>query len=376
MSISEVSWRGNGKSGEVSSPSVARRSLVHGGVTGTTVIFCFPSSENPCPSSKRMCPALIPFGLFCTVSWDGAMFVFPVPLNRPPEERKGRSCVSAPQAGPGRAGPSRVGPRPRPGVLAPGGIRSRAQSSHSSQAGGSLPPKIPSRGSFPARVPGGASQGAGAAPSPPRLEPFLPFNPALRAGSARWPVARLLLRERGGGKKAIDFNRISPQTLLVCCCYASIWRSLFINERVRSVAKTLRARICVIKLRAGWGNLAGDEGGGRWASGTCSPAFLWATLAPQASFPRREADFLSPQPSERNAGRFPPCTWCPAKSEERWEHFPGAAAAAGAVGHCSPYLLCSPTFVKPLRGTVNMSLNARIVYFSIESGSFAKTCTV
>lgn len=51
----------------------------------------------------------------------------------------------------------------------------------------------------------------------------------------------------------------------------------------------------------------------------------------------------------------------PRRVEKRREHFPGAAAAAGGfVGHCSSYLLCSPTFVKPLQGMVNIALNARI----------------
>lgn len=107
MSISEVSWRGNGKSGEVSAPSVPGRSLVHGGVTVTTVIFCFPSSENPCPSSKRMCPVLLPFGAFSAGFTKGPDVCFSIPLNRPKEERKESFCVTAT---PGRA--ERGGPTP------------------------------------------------------------------------------------------------------------------------------------------------------------------------------------------------------------------------------------------------------------------------
>lgn len=106
MSISEVSWRGNGKSGEVSSPSVARRSLVHGGVTATTVIFCFPSSENPCPSSKRMCPALFPFGAFSAGFMKRPDVCFSIPLDRPKEERKRRFCVTATPGRAERGGPA------------------------------------------------------------------------------------------------------------------------------------------------------------------------------------------------------------------------------------------------------------------------------
>lgn len=158
-------------------------------------------------------------------------------------------------------------------MLAPGGNRARAQSSRSSPGRRLPPPKIPGRAYFPPRVPGRAS-GPGQPLPPPegkRLDRslFFPLTPQFGPAAA----ADLWLDFCSGreGKKAVDFNRISPQTLLVCCCYASIWRSLFINERVRSVAKTLRARICVIKLRAGWSDLAGDGGGGRWASGM-SPA--------------------------------------------------------------------------------------------------------
>lgn len=121
-------------------------------------------------------------------------------------------------------------------------------------------------------------------------------------------MARLLLRERGG-EKAIGFNRISPETLLVCCCYASIWRSLFINERVRSVAKTLRARICVIKLRAGWSDLAG-----RWASGTSpaprfprsQPAELRAASCPGLRAVPRQLRHPSLQSRSAQCGRVSP----------------------------------------------------------------------
>lgn len=121
-------------------------------------------------------------------------------------------------------------------------------------------------------------------------------------------MARLLLRERGG-EKAIGFNRISPETLLVCCCYASIWRSLFINERVRSVAKTLRARICVIKLRAGWSDLAG-----RWASGTSpAPRFPWS------------------QPAELRAASCPGLRAVP-----RQLHHPSLQSRSAQCGRVSP----------------------------------------
>lgn len=202
------------------------------------------------------------------------MFVFLVPLNRPKEESKARSCVTAT---PGRAGPGGVG---RPHAPARGcwrrGNRSREQSSRSSQASGSLPPKCPAEP--PSLPPSGPGQ------PPPAWSLFFPLTPQFGPAAA----ADLWQDFCSGreGKKAIDFNRISPQTLLVCCCYASIWRSLFINERVRSVAKTLRARICVTKLRAGWRGLAG------WWPGTerdvtCRPAFPEATPAPRASSPRR-----------------------------------------------------------------------------------------
>lgn len=189
-----MSWRGNGKSGEVSSPSVARRSLVHGGVTATTVIFCFPSSENPCPSSKRICPALIPFGVFSTVSCNGPMFVFLVPLNRPKEERKARSCVTAT---PGRAGPGGAG-RPhalargcwRRGEIGPGRkVHAPARAAAPSPQN-SRPSPLPSLlSSVPGRANEGAAGRAGRGQPPPAargeaalLEPFLPFNPAVWAG--------------------------------------------------------------------------------------------------------------------------------------------------------------------------------------------------
>lgn len=200
-----------------------------------------------------------------------------------PERGKESTVLRHRHPRPGWSRRSGAAPRPRPGMLAPGGNRSRAQSSRSSQGGGSLPPKILGRAPFPPSFPpslagrtkGRQGERAGASPLPPPggKQPswslFFPLTPQFGPAAA----ADLWQDFCSGreGKKAIDFNRISPQTLLVCCCYASIWRSLFINERVRSGAKTLRARICVIKLRAGWSDLAGDGGGGRWASGT-SPA--------------------------------------------------------------------------------------------------------
>lgn len=106
-----MSWRGNGKSGEVRSPSVARRSLVHGGVTATTVIFCFPSSENPCPSSKRMCPALFPFGAFSTGFMkrpDVCFSSFP----KSPERGKEGTFLRHGHPGQGRSRRSGAGPTP------------------------------------------------------------------------------------------------------------------------------------------------------------------------------------------------------------------------------------------------------------------------
>lgn len=203
------------------------------------------------------------------------MFVFLVPLNRPKEESKARSCVTAT---PGRAGRSGAAPRPRPGMLAPG--ESVPGAEFTLEPSQRLPPpKMPGRASFPPSLPP-----SGPGQPPPAWSLFFPLTPQFGPAAA----ADLWQDFCSGreGKKAIDFNRISPQTLLVCCCYASIWRSLFINERVRSVAKTLRARICVTKLRAGWCGLAG------WWPGaerdvTCRPAFPEATPAPRASSPRR-----------------------------------------------------------------------------------------
>lgn len=190
-----------------------------------------------------------------------------------PERGKEGTVLRHRHPRPGRPRRSWVAPGPRPGMLAPGGNRARAQSSRSSQAGGSLPPKFPAEPpSLPASRAGRAGRGSPLPPpggKRPARSLFFPLTPQFGPAAA----ADLWQDFCSGreGKKAVDFNRISPQTLLVCCCYASIWRSLFINERVRSVAKTLRARICVIKLRAGWSDLAGDGGGGRWASGM-SPA--------------------------------------------------------------------------------------------------------
>ncbi|KAM6086452.1 uncharacterized protein LJ206_007765 isoform 2-T2 [Theristicus caerulescens] len=154
------------------------------------------------------------------------MFVFLVPLNRPKEERKARFCVTAT---PGRSRRSGAAPRPCPGMLALGGNRSRPPSSRSNQGSGSLPPECPppppaARPSLPGREGGG-----GGGPHPGRASRSV-------AASARRPGKRLAwslffpLTPQPGpaaaadlwqdfcsgreGKKAIDFNRISPQTLL------------------------------------------------------------------------------------------------------------------------------------------------------------------
>lgn len=252
-----MSWRGNGKSGEVSSPSVARRSLVHGGVTATTVIFCFPSSENPCPSSKRMCPALFPFGAFSAGFMKRPDVCFSIPLNRPKEERKRRFCVTATPGRAERGGPAALyeGCRRR-GEIGPD---RRFHTSSWLRPSPDKMPAVPARGRGEPPRPGGRRERVVRVIRRPGGQPawrlFFPLTP--QPG----PVTAADLRPdfcsgRGGGGEregegAIDLNRISPQTLLVCCCYASIWRSLFINERVRSVPKTLRARICVIKLKEG-----------------------------------------------------------------------------------------------------------------------------
>lgn len=148
-----MSWRGNGKSGEVSSPSVARRSLVHGGVTATTVIFCFPSSENPCPSSKRMCPALFPFGAFSTGFMKRPDVCFSS-SPKSPERGKDSAFLRHRHPGPGRSRRSGAAPRPCPGMLAPGGNRPPPQSSRST-APAAASPKNTGR---PRRRPGRASQ--------------------------------------------------------------------------------------------------------------------------------------------------------------------------------------------------------------------------
>lgn len=184
MSISEVSWRGNGKSGEVSPPSVARRSLVHGGVTATTVIFCFPSSENPCPSSKRMCPALLPFGAFSTGFMKQPDVCFSS-SPKSPERGKESAFLRHRHPGPVRSRRSGAGPRPCPGMLAPGGDRSRQQSSSSNQ-GQRLPPlKMPAAPvDGPAEPPRlGWRRGRRAAPR--RGEPLgdSPHPPPGRSGS-------------------------------------------------------------------------------------------------------------------------------------------------------------------------------------------------
>lgn len=189
-----MSWRGNGKSGEVSSPSVARRSLVHGGVTATPVIFCFPSSENPCPSSKRMCPALFPFGAFSTGFMKRPDVCFSS-SPKSPERGKENAFLRHRHPGPGRSRRSGAAPRPCPGMLAPGGNRPPPQSSRSNQGSGSLLPKY--RPPPPAAWPSLLSQAGGGGGGPflgwasrsvaaptrrpreaARLEPFLPFNPA------------------------------------------------------------------------------------------------------------------------------------------------------------------------------------------------------
>lgn len=215
-----------------------------------------------------------------------------------PERGKESTVLRHRHPKPGRSRRSGAAPRPGPGDAGAGG-KSVPGAEFTLEPGRRLPPpKMPGRASFLPRVPGRASEGAAGRAgrgSPllsqggkrPAWSLFFPLTPQFGPAAA----ADLWQDFCSGreGKKAIDFNRISPQTLLVCCCYASIWRSLFINERVRSVAKTLRARICVIKLRAGWSDLAGDGGGGRWASGTvtCPPAFPFATLSPQDSSPVR-----------------------------------------------------------------------------------------
>lgn len=198
-------------------------------------------------------------------------------------------------------------------MLAPGGDRSRAQSSCSSQAGGSLPPECPAEPPSLPPSPAGPGQ-----PPPAARSLFFPLTPHFGP-----PAAADLWQDfcsGRGGEKAIGFNRISPETLLVCCCYASIWRSLFINERVRSVAKTLRARICVIKLRAGWSDLAG-----RWASGTSpAPRFPWSQPAElrAASCPGlravpRQLRHPSLQSRSAQCGRVSPAPGAPRRVEKR-----------------------------------------------------------
>lgn len=256
-----MSWRGNGKSGEVSSPSVARRSLVHGGVTATTVIFCFPSSENPCPSFKRMCPALFPFGAFSAGFMKRPDVCFSIPLNRPKEERKTLFCVTATPGRAERGGPTSLygGCRRRGEVGRDERVHTYSGAAALSRKNARRPCPRPGRASQAGRAEGAADRtpagrvvrGSRRPWGRPAWRLFLPLTPQPGPAAAADLRPDFCSGRRGRGGEAIDLNRISPQTLLVCCCYASIWRSLFINERVRSVPKTLRARICVIKLKAG-----------------------------------------------------------------------------------------------------------------------------
>lgn len=137
-----MSWRGNGKSGEVSSLSVARRSLVHGGVTATTVIFCFPSSENPCPSSKRMCPALFPFGAF-SIGFMKRPDVCFSSSPKSPERGRESAFLRHRHPGPDRSRRSGAAPRPCPGGAGAGG-KSVPTAEFTLQPGQRLPsPKMP-----------------------------------------------------------------------------------------------------------------------------------------------------------------------------------------------------------------------------------------
>lgn len=228
--------------------------------------FVFPPQRTLVLPLKGCAPLSFPSELSPPVSWNGPMFVFLVPLNRPKEERTARFCVTDT---PGRSGPGGAGRphAPARGCWSRGEIGPRRRVHAATRA--AVP--SPKNAGRPRWRPGRASQagraeGAACRTSAGRVVRRQP-PPAARGKELAWslffpltpqpgPAAAADLwqdfcsgRERG--KKAIDFNRISPQTLMVCCCYASIWRSLFINERVRSVAKTLRARICVIKLKAG-----------------------------------------------------------------------------------------------------------------------------
>lgn len=179
-----------------------------------------------------------------------------------PQRGKERIFLRHRHPGPGGAERPRVSAL---GLLAPGGNRLRPRSSLLKRVSDCRPAKRPKRSpaARPRLLGRAGGRHGGRSPvgravrrqSPPRRSGdttcfFFPLTlqPGLAVAADLWPD---FCSRREGEKNAIDFNRISSETLLVCCCYASIWRSLFINERVRSVPKTLRARICVIKLRAG-----------------------------------------------------------------------------------------------------------------------------
>lgn len=89
-----------------------------------------------------------------------------------PERGKESTVLRHRHPRPGRSRRSGAAPRPRPGILAPGGNRSREQSSRSSQAGGSLPQNarpslLPSLRPWPGERRGGRASGPGSPLPPP-----------------------------------------------------------------------------------------------------------------------------------------------------------------------------------------------------------------
>lgn len=179
--------------------------------------FVFPPRRTLVLPLKGCALLSFPLELSPPVSWNSPMFVFPVPLNRPKEERKARFCVTATpvRSGPGGAGRAHA---PARGCWRRGEIGLDSRVHAPTKGSGSHPSKCPpppstARPSLPGwaggggggRHPGGASRSVTAPTRRPggaaRLEPFLPFNPAAWASRGSWPVARLLLRAREGGKK-------------------------------------------------------------------------------------------------------------------------------------------------------------------------------
>lgn len=180
--------------------------------------FVFPPQRTLVLPLKGCAPLSFHSELSPPVSWNGSMFVFLVPLNRPKEERKHVSASRPPRTGPVQ--PERDSP-----MILPGGCwRRREIGPHRRVQSPTrvVSPSFQNAGCprwRPCRASPGRAGGRGCGQHPSRANRsvagptgrpgeaallelfFFSFNPAAWASRGSWPVARLLLREREEEKK-------------------------------------------------------------------------------------------------------------------------------------------------------------------------------